>query len=81
MAKVTYERLEETLRSYGFSLRGIYEKNKVFSHEETGALVVYPEFPLDEEVLPRHLLAVRAILNAYGIADPMELAARLLNGR
>jgi hypothetical protein len=77
MSEVTYGRLEEALRALGFACRGVQEKNKVYRHEETGALVVFPEFPAAEAVLPRHLVAVRAILEAYGIADPLEFAATL----
>jgi hypothetical protein len=74
MTKITYSQLEELLRSLGFSLRGVMEKNKVYYHEETGALVIFPEFPPDDPVLPRHLLGVRSILQAYGIADPADFA-------
>jgi hypothetical protein len=55
----------------------VEEKNKVYRHEETGALVVFAEFPPDESVVPLHLETVRAILNAYGIADPTSFAAKL----
>jgi hypothetical protein len=77
MAEVTYNRLEEVLRSLGFVLRGVEEQNKVYLHQETGALIVFPEFPPGEAVLPRHLLAVRGILDAYGIADPLDFNAKL----
>ena len=77
MTDVTYSRLEGVLRSLGFSLRMIEEKNKVYRHEGTGALVVLPELPLDDPVLPRHLVAVQSILQAYGIADPMDFATQL----
>ena len=77
MTKVTYSRLEEVLRSLGFSLRAVEEKNKVYCHEGTGALIVLPELPPEEPVLPRHLLAVRSILQAYAIADPMDFARQL----
>jgi len=74
---MTYGRMEEVLHAHGFTPRGVDEKNKVFVHEATGALVVYPEFPLDNLVLPRHLLAVKSILQAYGIADPVGFTAEL----
>ena len=45
MTDVTYKRLEGVLRSLGFSLRAVEEKNKVYRHEGTGALVVLPELP------------------------------------
>jgi hypothetical protein len=77
MAEVTYGRLEETLRALGFAYRGVQEKNKIYRHEQTGALVVFPEFPASDAVLPRHLVAVRAILDAYGIAAPLDFAAEL----
>jgi hypothetical protein len=70
MIEVTYGRLEEGLRSLGFSLSGVHKKNKIFRHEPTGALVIFPEFPAENAVLPRHLLAVKSILRAYDIADP-----------
>ena len=70
MTEVTYARLEEALLSLGFSPCGVHEKNKIFRHGETGALVIYPEFPYENAVLPRHLLAVKSILHAYGISDP-----------
>ena len=76
MTEVTYSRLEEVLRSLGFSLRAVEEKNKVYHHQGTGALVVIPEVPPGESVLPRHLLAVRSILQAYGIADPTDFATQ-----
>jgi hypothetical protein len=77
MTDVTYSRLEEVLCSLGFSLRVVEEKNKVYRHEETGALVVLPELPPKDPVLPRHLVAVRSILQAYGIADPTDFAMQL----
>ena len=77
MPGVTYQRLEEVLESLGFRFRGIQEQNKIFLHEAAGALVVYPEFPSRDEALPRHLVAIRGTLDAYGIADPLDFAARL----
>ena len=77
MTNVTYNQLEEALRSLGFALRAVKEKNKVYNHEGTGALIVIPEFPPGDPVLPRHLLAVRSILQAYGIADPEYFAMEL----
>jgi hypothetical protein len=77
MTEVTYSRLEGVLRSLGFSLRAVEEKNKVYHHEGTGAFIVLPEMPPDDPVLSRHLLAVRSILQAYGIADPTDFATQL----
>jgi hypothetical protein len=77
MPGVTYGQLDDMLRSLGFSLRGEHEKNKVYLHEGTGALVMFPAFPDSHEVLPRHLLLVRTTLDNYGIAVPIDLAAKL----
>ena len=70
MNEVTHARLQEVLLSLGFSYNGIYRKNKIFRHDETGAMVIYPESAPDDAVLPRHLFAVETILDAYGLADP-----------
>jgi hypothetical protein len=77
MTEMTYGRMEEVLRALGFSLRGVEENNKVFVHERTGAVVVFPVFPPHDPVLPRHLLAVKSILQAYGIADPAGFTTEL----
>ena len=77
MLEVTYRRLDEVLRSLGFSFHGVEQQNRVYHHKETGALVVFPEFPPEDPVLPRHLLTVRSILDAYGIADPLHFDSKL----
>ncbi len=77
MPNVTYGRLDEVLRTLGFTLRGVEEENKIYRHEATEAWVILPEFPADLEVIPRHLLMVRSVLEAYGIADPLDLSAEL----
>jgi hypothetical protein len=73
MNEPTYSRLEEALLSLGFSFHGVEEKNKVFRHEPSGALVIYRDFPASDPVLPRHLLLVRSVLGAYGIAAAGDL--------
>ena len=77
MSNTTYGQLADILRSLNFILRGVVEKNRVYLHKETGASIVIPDFPADDEVLPRHLLAVQAVLNAFGIAPPPEFLAKL----
>ncbi len=77
MPGITYGQLDEMLHSLGFALRGVHERNKVFLHEATGALVIYPEFPDGDEVLARHLGMVRGVLDAYGIPVPVDFAAKL----
>jgi len=77
MTEMTYGRMEEVLGELGFTFRGVQEGNKVFLHEATGALVIFPEFPAETSVLPRHLLAVKSIVQAYGISDPMGFTSEL----
>jgi hypothetical protein len=77
MSNVTYRRLEDALRELGFTYRGLFEQNKVFLHELTGAVVTFPDFPLDQEVHPHNFEAIRAILKGYGLADPVEFIAKL----
>ena len=64
------------LRFLGFSLH-LVETAWVYKNKETGALVVLPVFPDEMEVLPYDLLAVRSILETYGIADPTDFALKL----
>lgn len=78
MPEVTYGRLDQVLRSLGFSVRTLAgPKAKVYEHKESGALIALPILPDGATVLPRHLVAVHAILDAYGITDPTDLALQL----
>lgn len=77
MSEMTYGRIDELLRSLGFSVRVTADPPaKVYEHE-TGALIALPVFPNSETVLQRHMVAVRAILDTYGIADSSDLALPL----
>lgn len=77
MSEMTYGRMETVLGTLGFSFRGVEEKNKIFLHDATGAVVIFPEFPPERPVLPRHLLAVKSILHSYGIADPVVFSTQV----
>jgi hypothetical protein len=77
MKEGTYGQLEEVLLALGFTPGAEVDKNKVFLHEPTGALIVYPAFPRDDAILPRHRLMVRSILEAYGIADPTDFEGQV----
>jgi hypothetical protein len=78
MSEVTYGQLDRALHSLGFSVRAVEPENREYRHGKTGALVFLPVFPDDEPVLPRHLVAVRAVLQAYGLADPLDFPANTL---
>jgi hypothetical protein len=48
-----------------------------YEHEQTGAVLALPSLPETEPVLPRHLLAARSILDASGIANPLDFDRQL----
>lgn len=78
MAKETYARLDEVLRGLGFSTKVVEdEKARVYFENKTGALIALPLLPDNMEVLPRHLLMVRTVLQNYGIAEPTAFAQDL----
>jgi hypothetical protein len=77
MHELTYGKLDEVLRSLGFSVQITEQpvQARWYDHEETGALIALPLFPDSDKVLPRHLLAVRSVLEAYGIVVPFDSSA------
>lgn len=77
MSEITYGRLDEVLRSLGFSSQIVDGKSRLYSDKTTGALIALPVFPEEQYVLPRHLLAVHFILDSYGIANPTDLTRDL----
>ncbi len=77
MVEGTYGRLDQLLRSLGFTMRLFEGKTRVYEHPETGALMAVPTFPMDTPVYPHHLLGVRAMLKAYGLADPTDFERQL----
>lgn len=76
---VTYGQLNKVLRSLGFSCRLVTEDPpaRVYEYERYGALFTLPLFPEKDRVLDYHLVAVRTMLDSYGIADPTTFAAEL----
>lgn len=76
---VTYGRLDQALRSLGFTCRpGATEPlAHVYEHARTGASLVLPSFPDGDLVLEYHMLAVRSLLENYGIAGPQQIDAVL----
>jgi hypothetical protein len=75
MPEVTYGRLDEVLRSLGFSSR-LSERPpptaRVYEHEATGAVIILPALPDEEKLWPHHLLAARTTLEGFGIANPLD---------
>ena len=79
MTAITYGQLDKLLSSLGFSVRLITsaKKVRVYKHEQSGALVPLAFLPDSRSVLPHHLAAVRGTLDVYGIADPLDFAAKV----
>jgi hypothetical protein len=77
--KVTYGKLDKVLRSLGFSCRLVTGKPPArhYLHKETGAFLSVPPFSERERVLEHHLVSARAMVDAFGIADPKVFDARL----
>jgi hypothetical protein len=78
MPETTYGRLTQTLRSLGFTVHEPKPGVVVYKHAETGALIILPKFPDDDQVYWHHLADAWAMLDAYGIATKPEFASRLL---
>jgi len=76
---VTYGQLDRALRSLGFSRRLLTKEPPAlrYEHKESGALVPLPPFSEGDRVLDYHFVAVRTMLDNYGIADPTAFAAEL----
>ena len=74
MSEMTYGQLDRWLRSLGFSCRtaSLRTKALVYEHAPTGAMIILPERPTGNPVLPHHLAAVQATLKVHGIADPLD---------
>ena len=79
----TYGQLDRVLRSLGFTYRLLKEEPpaRVYKHKESGAMIMLPMFPETDRVLDYHLIAARATLDNYGIAEPKVFDAELEEGR
>jgi hypothetical protein len=75
--QITYRQLAEILLAIGVSRGETIDNNKVFGHRETGALIIYPDLPKDDPVIPRHLGMVRAVLKTYDIPIPAVFAPEI----
>jgi hypothetical protein len=80
MAAMTYGRLDKVLRSLGFTVTILQDGGRTaraYQHPESGAGITLPKFPDEQEVQAGHLVVVRAILDGFGIPEPLELASRV----
>jgi hypothetical protein len=81
--EVTYGQLDKVLRSLGFACHLVKgdPPARRYEHKESGALISMPPFPLTDFVLGYHLVAARAIVDAFGIADPKVFDAKIQKAR
>jgi predicted RNA binding protein YcfA (HicA-like mRNA interferase family) len=68
-AAFTYGLLDERLRNLGFTARTQKGKARIYRHEQTGASVILPDAPFDEEVLPHHLVVARHVLKEHNLGE------------
>jgi hypothetical protein len=75
----TYGQLDKVLRSLGFSCRLLKGEPpaRSYEHEESGALIRMPPYPMTDFVLQHHLVAARTIVDLFGVADPNVFDAEL----
>ncbi len=73
---LTYGQLDEALRTHGFVGRTREGKARIYRHDTTGATVILPAAPLDESVLPHHLIVVRTVLSEFNLPEPAALAVQ-----
>lgn len=65
----TYGDLDERLRHLGFTAHTLKGQARVYRHEQTGASVYLPDTAFDQEVMWRHLVAARHVLDDYNLGE------------
>lgn len=73
-----YGRLDERLRALGFTARTQRGKARIHQHEQTGASIILPDAPFEEEALPHHLAVVRHVLEEYDLIVNVSSIEQLL---
>ncbi len=78
MIKVNYGQFDSVLRASGFVTHEPKKGTRVYTYPDSEALIAIPIRPESEQVSNFHLMAAKMTVDADGIADPDELAARLV---
>lgn len=65
----TYGLLDERLRALGFTAHTQKGKARIYKHEQTGARIILPDVPFNEDVLPHHLAVTRHVLKEHNLGD------------
>ena len=76
---ITYGQLDRALRAMKLSRRLAtdHPPAHVYEHKKYGVLFSLPTFPESDRVLDMHFLAVRTLLDQFGIAEPTAFDAEL----
>jgi hypothetical protein len=77
--EITYGQLDKVLHSLGFSCRVVKKEPpaRVYEHEETGASLIIPPYPMTDFVFEHHLVSARTTVDLFGITDPKVFDAKL----
>lgn len=75
--QVTYGLLDRVLRSFDFTVWTTDDERVLIYKHESGAQLSFPHFPPSMAAQPAHVVASRAQLDAFGIAEPAEFDERL----
>lgn len=75
----TYGQLDRVLRGFGFTRREFERRGPGvrYEHKETGAAISLPLFPDQDRVYEHHYIAVRGMLDNFGVADRSVFEAKL----
>lgn len=65
----TYRQLDNKLRSLGFTAQTLKGKARIYTHPESNARIVLPDTSFDDEVLGRHLVLARHVLDDFGLGE------------
>lgn len=74
---VTYAQLDSVLQALGFSVRINKGKHRLYTHQESGAVMSLPDARPGDAANATYVAAVRKVVTDYEIADDVEFTSRL----
>jgi hypothetical protein len=75
--RITYGQLYGVLESLRFNVHVEKGQRRLYTHDETGALMSLPDLKPSESANATYIAAVRKVLADYDIADEFAFAAQL----
>lgn len=67
--RITYKELSDVLESLGYERTDVKGDQRIFDHKSVDSLIVLPYRPMNEQVDPARLAAVKTMLVAGGIVN------------